>query len=611
MEKRNFIMIGLLAALMAFTFFSQEEAPPEAAPEAEATSEESAEGATTEAAEGATTETAESPAPREVDTLSESDLRARTDSEQIVTVRTDVFDASFSSLNTGLVSFKLTEEKYRDGNGEPIDMVTTTSEAYYGLQLEVPGIPIPPGAVWSAEQIDERTVRFEWRGDGFIVSRRIQAGQDRYQLWSTTRVRNDSARDATFRVSHRLFHYTTREQEESGFIGRPPTAAAFGICSGGENGEDIERAATAELVEDPRGFGGDVGFASIADSYFASAMASVGGAAERCVVGASRRGGSVAADTWEGSLIEAELRYARTTLAPGEESLTRTLAYVGPSDRTALRNAGHGLPGVVDLGWFSLIANGFNDLLTVVHGFVGNWGLAIILMTLGVKMLFFPITMRSFRSMGRMRQLKPQIDALNEKYGDDREKKGAAMMELYRKEGVSPISGCLPSLLQMPVWFALYRSLSTNIELYHAPFVGFWTDLSAPDPFFVLPILVAVLMHLQQRLTPNTMDSSQAKMMMYLMPILIGGFMLFLPAGLCLYMVTNSTLTMIQQRAIYAKLDAEKAAKTDSDDPDDDEADKDNDDKDNDPESGPSLQSSSASAKRRTLGSRKKRQRNG
>ncbi|MFK8002680.1 MAG: membrane protein insertase YidC [Polyangiales bacterium] len=602
MEKRNFIMIGLLAALMAFTFFSQEDPPAETAPDAETATSES--GDSTEAGE------TQDATPRQPATLSESDLRARTESEEFVTVHTDVFDATFSNLNTGLVSFKLTEEKYLDGAGEPIDMVTTTSEAYYGLQLEVPGIPIPVGAVWTAEQIDERTVRFEWRGNGFIVSRRIQAGQNRYQLWSTTRVRNDSASDATFRVSHRLFHYTTREQEESGFIGRPPTAAAFGICSGGENGEDIERAATAELVKDPRGFGGDVGFASIADSYFATAMASVGGPAERCVVGASRRGGSVVADTWEGSLVEAELRYARTTLAPGEESLTRTLAYVGPSDRTALRNAGHGLPGIVDLGWFSLIANGFNDLLTLVYGFVGNWGLAIILMTLGVKMLFFPITMRSFRSMGRMRQLKPQIDALNEKYGDDREKKGAAMMELYRKEGVSPISGCLPSLLQMPVWFALYRSLSTNLELYHAPFVGFWTDLSAPDPYFVLPILVAVLMHLQQRLTPNTMDSSQAKMMMYLMPILIGGFMLFLPAGLCLYMVTNSTLTMIQQRAIYAKLDAEKDAKPDPDSSDDDEADKDN-DPNNDPEPGPSLQSSSASAKRRTLGSRKKKQRNG
>jgi YidC/Oxa1 family membrane protein insertase len=567
MEKRNFIMIGLLAALMAFTFFNQEEVPPESAPEAEAaTSEESAEGETEDA------ESADAPAPREAATLSESDLQARIDSEELVTVHTDVFDASFSSLNTGLVSFKLTEQKYLDDTGEPLDMVTTSTEAYYGLQLEVPGIPIPPDAVWSAEQIDERTVRFEWRGDGFIVSRRIQAGQNRYQLWSTTRVRNDSANDTTFRISHRLFHYVTREEEESGFIGRPPTAAAFGICSGGEDGDDIERAATPELVKDPRGFGGNVGFAAIADSYFATAMASVGG--------------------------------------PAEESLTRTLAYIGPSDRTALRNAGHGLPGVVDLGWFSLIANGFNDLLTVIYGFIGNWGLAIILMTLMVKMLFFPITMRSFRSMGRMRQLKPQIDALNEKYGDDREKKGAAMMELYRKEGVSPISGCLPSLLQMPVWFALYRSLSTNIELYHAPFALFWTDLSAPDPYFVLPILVAVLMHLQQRLTPNTMDSSQAKMMMYLMPILIGGFMLFLPAGLCLYMVTNSTLTMIQQRAIYAKLDAEKAAKDDSDDTDDDEAGKD-DNQPNDPEPGPSLQSSSASAKRRTIGSRKKKQRNG
>jgi YidC/Oxa1 family membrane protein insertase len=212
-----------------------------------------------------------------------------------------------------------------------------------------------------------------------------------------------------------------------------------------------------------------------------------------------------------------------------------------------------------------------------------------------------------------MRKLKPQIDAINEKYGDDREKKGAAMMELYRKEKVNPAAGCLPSLLQMPVWFALYRSLSTNVELYHAPFTLYWTDLSSPDPYYVLPICVALLMHLQQRFTPTTADSTQMKMMMYFMPLMIGAFMLFLPAGLCLYMVTNSVLTMAQQRAIYAKLDREEEAKNATasilDDDDDEDG---SDDEPADLQPNEALAgASSASARRRTIKRGKKRQRRG
>jgi YidC/Oxa1 family membrane protein insertase len=157
--------------------------------------------------------------------------------------------------------------------------------------------------------------------------------------------------------------------------------------------------------------------------------------------------------------------------------------------------------------------------------------------------------------MAKMRVLKPEMDRINELYGEDREKKGAAIMELYKKHQINPLAGCLPSLLQMPVWVALYQSLSTNIELYHAPFVGYWTDLSSPDKFLVLPLLLGALMYVQQRMTPTTADPMQAKIMLYLMPTMMTAFMLFLPAGLCLYMVTNSTLGIAQQRWIQWRLD--------------------------------------------------------
>lgn len=588
-SKRQLLIMGALGLIAGGIYFAQTQQSPDAGAEVSAEGEPAAiEERSEESGDAAI------------------DWEARRALEQQVTIETESYVARLSNLNTGLTSFRIKDARFHTDDGENLELVTTDKERYYDFRLSLPGIPIPSDAVWEAEQLDERTVVFRWSGSGFSVARRVEAGGGPYQLWSTVRVRNDSGETRTFRSIHHSAHYVSREAEEAGMIGRPSTAASFGLCEWGDS--EMERITTEDLAERSRGFGGDVVFTGIADAYFANVMAADGEPAERCVLTASRRGGTIPDDTWTGSLLEVELQHPRQELASGEEWSARTLGFVGPSDRDALRAAGHSLPQVVDLGWFSFIANGLSDLLEKIHDLVGNWGLAIILLTLLVKLVFFPLTMKSFRAMAKMRQLKPQIDALNEKYPDDKEKKGAAMMELYRREKINPAAGCLPSLLQMPVWFALYRSLSTNIELYHAPFTLYWSDLSAPDPFYILPGCVALLMHLQQRLTPTTMDATQAKMMMYLMPIMIGGFMLFLPAGLCLYMVTNSTLTILQQRAIYARLDREQAAAKSNEAP---PMFLENED-DHEPDDDPLGEATSASAKRRSIGSRsKKRQRRG
>lgn len=511
-----------------------------------------------------TAETTEAPAEQPEDTPaaagpSEAERQAQ---EQRFVIETEAFHAELSNLNTGLVKLEPRERRFTDGRGQPLNLVTTDKEAYYAFQLAVPGIDIPADAVWEGEQLSPRAVRFRWEGDGVRISRRIEAGRDAFQLWSTVRIENlgDSLRPVTVRYS--TFHYVSKEAEDDGFIGRPSTALSFGVCLHSETDDEdgeIEREQSGDLAEEPLRFEGGVRFSGIVDSYFANAIAAADGRAASCRIAASLRGPSL--DEVVGTLIETELTYGEVTLAPGEAHVERSLGFVGPADRDALRSAGHRLPELVDLGWFSFLANWLVDLLRWIHGFAGNWGLAIILLTLLVKAAFFPLTVRSFQSMAKMRTLKPKLDALNEKYADDPSQKGQAVMALYKKEGVNPASGCLPMLLQMPVWFALYRSISTNLELYHAPFAGWVQDLSAPDPYFILPGFVALLMHVQQRITPSTMDPAQARLFMYLMPVMIGGFMLFLPAGLCLYMVTNSTLTMIQQRVIYSRMDAEAAEK--------------------------------------------------
>jgi YidC/Oxa1 family membrane protein insertase len=167
-----------------------------------------------------------------------------------------------------------------------------------------------------------------------------------------------------------------------------------------------------------------------------------------------------------------------------------------------------------------------------------------------------------------MKELKPEMDRINELYADDREKKSAAVMEMYRKKGVNPAAGCFPVLLQFPIWLSLYASLSSNIRLLHAPFALWWRDLSSPDPYFVLPLALGALMFLQQKMAPPAgSDPLQAKMMLYVMPTMITSFMLFLPAGLCLYMFTNSALSIVQQRVIEARLKQKVSASNPSSSP--------------------------------------------
>jgi YidC/Oxa1 family membrane protein insertase len=193
-----------------------------------------------------------------------------------------------------------------------------------------------------------------------------------------------------------------------------------------------------------------------------------------------------------------------------------------------------------------------------VHGVLGNWGLAIITLTVTARVLLFPLSLPGIKNMIRMREIKPEMDALNEKFKDDAQAKGLAQMELWRKHNVNPVKGCLPQLASMPVWFALYTTLQTAVELYNIPFLWF-PDLSQSDPYFILPLIIGGTYFVQQRVMPQQGgDPVQQKMMMYLMPGMFTVFMLFLPSGLGVYMFTNSVLAITQQLSVerFAKRSA-------------------------------------------------------
>lgn len=239
----------------------------------------------------------------------------------------------------------------------------------------------------------------------------------------------------------------------------------------------------------------------------------------------------------------------------GEKDTVSAVLYVGPGITENIAHFAKGLDRTVDYGWLWLISIGFFWVLKNIYKLVGNWGWSIILVTLLIKLAFYKLSESSCRSMAKMRDLMPKIQALKERYGDDRQKLHQATMELYQREKVNPLSfgGCLPMLIQIPFFIALYYVLIGAVELRQAPFMFWLNDLSARDPYYVLPILMGISMLVQQRLTPSSADPAQAKMMMF-MPVIFTMFFLNFPSGLVLYWFVSNLLSILQQWYINKKL---------------------------------------------------------
>ncbi len=247
-------------------------------------------------------------------------------------------------------------------------------------------------------------------------------------------------------------------------------------------------------------------------------------------------------------------------LAPGQQGSVVAHFYAGPKDQYRLAEISEYLDLSVDYGWLWWIAQPLFWLLIKIYGYVGNWGVAIILLTVLIKAAFFKLSATSYRSMANMRRVQPQLQNIRERYAEDKQKQSQEMMNLYRKEKINPLAGCLPILVQMPVFIALYWVLMESVELRQAPFFGWIDDLSVMDPYLVLPLLMGASMWFQQKLAPPPPDPMQAKIMQW-MPIIFTFFFLWFPAGLVLYWVTNNILSIAQQWVITRQIE-QAAART-------------------------------------------------
>ncbi|GAV21043.1 YidC/Oxa1 family membrane protein insertase [Mariprofundus micogutta] len=240
----------------------------------------------------------------------------------------------------------------------------------------------------------------------------------------------------------------------------------------------------------------------------------------------------------------------------GKDAVFTAKMFVGPKSIPVLEDAGSELERSVDFGWFAPISQPMHSFLGWLYQYLGNYGWCIIVLVICIKILFFYPTQKSYESMASMRKLQPEMTRLKEQYGDDRQAMGQEVMKLYKKHKVNPLGGCLPIIIQIPVFFALYKVLLMSIEMRQAPFIGWIEDMSLQDPYFVLPVLMGISMFIQQRLNPQPPDPVQAKVMQFL-PFLFTALFLFFPAGLVLYWVVNNVLSIIQQRLVMKRMNVD------------------------------------------------------
>jgi YidC/Oxa1 family membrane protein insertase len=492
----------------------------------------------------------------------------------------DKFHAQLSTRGAALKHYWLTTAKYRK-DGKPFDISTTPDQEQYqqlrfqfANQLEkATDRQVDPDLMdWALVKSDGKTCEFSYRDDKVELTKIISLNARPYELNVSATVTNRASQPLkhALTVNSDAWRYQ-HEVKPGAFRQSPLTTQVECIGVDGKatrlTGADFEPKdfENRELFpKNSRNSGswlepaGQPALAAVSNAYFTHSLVplTAPGKFPVCQARIEERYlasfGSVDKDPNGGALYRVRLAYPEQTLDPGQSASYALTTYSGPMERSLLAAAvggNHSVDQLIDLGYFSPIAKILVAFLLKVHGVVGNWGIAIMILTITARTLLFPLTLPSIKGMIKMRELKPEIDALNEKFKDDAQAKGLAQMELWRKHGVNPLKGCLPQLASMPVWFALYRTLQTAVELYNIPFLWF-PDLSSADPLYILPFVIGGTSFLQQKLMPPQGDPAQQKMMLYFMPAMFTVFMLFLPAGLGVYMFTNGVLGILQQQGV-------------------------------------------------------------
>jgi len=455
-----------------------------------------------------------------------------------VRVETDLYSAVFSSRGGSLKS--LTLKHYREENSsaaKPVILGNDADPNILSFATRATGIAVPDGMMFVADadniklgNSEPKRLTFNYSsGQGLTIKKVYTFTASSYGIKLETEVINSSAAPLSGTIQHVMTYPAEPKIKDNRF----DTAGAYLFSDNSLQSDKIK-----DVTSAPRRYDKTILWAGFADKYFLNAILS-----DKSSIA------SVELKKNGAGFFESVISSPQFTVNPGQSLTVTHLLFVGPKDIDILKSQGNSLEQSLDLGWFTVIAKPLLYTLKFFYKYVGNYGIAIIIITIILKILFFPLTHKSYKSMKGMQKIQPEMTKLREKFKNDRDAMNKAVMDLYREHKVNPMGGCLPMVVQIPVFFALYKSLMFSIELRHAPFYFWITDLADKDPYYVTPVIMGVTMFIQQKMTPSNMDPLQQKMMLAL-PVVFTFMFLSFPSGLVLYWLVNNILTIGQQMYI-------------------------------------------------------------
>ena len=492
------------------------------------------------------------PAPVSAASVPEGNATAGSTKTEIVKVKTDLFVADVSTLGGTIVGLELNNYKASEDKSRNFSLFDAKHQ--YAAQSGLIGEGLPNhktvfAAVSGSRELtaDAKSVELRLEApavDGVKVSKIYTFNRGSYLINVATEIDNGSQKEIAAHAYYQLQRDTTAPAGESRMVSTYTGPAAYTEQGKYQkiNFKDIEKG-SAKFVEKS-----DNGWMAMVQHYFVSAWIPQEKQAREFFVRKVEGGANPA--------VTAGVIVPVATVAPGAKASNVVSLYAGPQIQSMLEQlakpaaeggiGAQGLPLVVDYGWLTIVAAPIFWCLDFIHKLVGNWGWAIVLLTVAIKAIFFPLSAASYKSMAKMKAIAPRMTALRERCGDDKQKLNMEMMNLYKTEKINPLGGCLPIAVQIPVFIALYWALLGAVEMRDAPWILWIHDLSSQDPYYVLPVIMIATMLIQTKLNPTPPDPIQAKMMM-LMPFIFGGMFLFFPSGLVLYWVVNNILSIAQQ----------------------------------------------------------------
>ncbi len=457
---------------------------------------------------------------------------------QRISVTTDLYKADIETTGGDLRRLELLKHRASDNVKTNFILLDDSAKPMtYVAQTGLIGADLPSHkAVFTSaaptyqmqDGKDTLEVRLSWVGNGVTVDKVYTFHRNKYAIDVNYEIKNGSAAAITPVVYYQIVHDNESNQGSK----LMPTFTGGTYYT---EATKFKKLAFKDMAKEPLKVTSNDGWVGLLQHYFVSAWIPKDGLAREFYT-----------EKLNEHMYRIGSKSTLSTIAPGASLTVPARLFSGPQTKKDLVETAPGLEYTVDYGWLKMVASPLFWVLSLIHSLVHNWGVAIILLTLLIKAAFYPLSAKSYRSMAQMRELAPRLESMKQKFGDDRQKMQQAMMELYKTEKINPMSGCLPILIQIPVFISLYWMLLGSIELRHAPFFGWIQDLSAVDPYYILPIIMGISMIIQTKLNPKPTDPIQAKVMTW-MPVIFSVFFFFFPAGLVLYWVVNNIISIWQQ----------------------------------------------------------------